>query len=143
MKAATVRLTKIGSDGSALPREAPEWEAVLDNRTGLMWDAAASSVPNGRAETLADVIAKCNAAGFTDWRLPTVEELFLLADRTRVEPAIDTEFFPDCPSDGFWTITPCAEWPSDYAWLVFFSSGSSFRSNRYSGGFVRAVRVGQ
>ena len=137
------RFTKIGVDGSVLPREATKWEAVLDNRTGLMWPVQAIAVPNGRENTLADAITKCSAAGFNDWRLPTVEELFLLADRTRVEPAIDTEFFPDCPSDWFWTSTPDCGSPEDYAWCVYFYYGSSGRNNRYYNGFVRAVRVGQ
>lgn len=135
--------TKIAADGAVLPREATEWSAVLDNRTGLMWSAEATKVSNGREATLSKAVAKCNAAGHSDWRLPTVEELFLLADRTRVEPAIDTEFFPDCPSDWFWTSTPDCESPAGCAWGVDFNDGYSDRNSRAILGFVRAVRVGQ
>jgi len=141
--ALAARFTKIGADGSVLPRDAAEWEAVLDSRTGLMWPVQAIAVDDGREATINAAVAKCRTAGFDDWRAPTVEELFLLADRSRVSPAIDTEFFPDCPSDWFWTSTPDCESPEDYAWFVYFSYGFSFRGNRDGGGFVRAVRVGQ
>lgn len=95
-------------------------------------------------------VAKLNGrsfGGFTDWRLPTVEELFLLADRTKCRPAIDTEFFPTCRSDWYWTATDDASEPkdeetghSDYAWVVDFSYGYSGIDGRYLGNRVRAVR---
>lgn len=137
------RFTKIGADGSVLPAAATEWEAVLDNTTGLMWAVEAVKVKNGREATVRAAVAKCRAAGFGDWQAPTVEQLFLLADRTRVSPAIDTEFFPDCPSDWFWSITPDCESPQVCAWFVDFGDGYSFRYDRNDNGFVRAVRVGQ
>jgi hypothetical protein len=132
---------KIGADGSVLPRDAEEWEAVLDQRTGLMWSVKVSKVTNWKRAAAA--AKKVKAAGFNDYRLPTVEELFLLADRTRGDPAIDTEFFPDTPSDWFWSSTPYASPPGGYAWFVGFSFGYSLWDNHSSLGFVRAVRVGQ
>ncbi len=134
----TPRFVKIGEDGALLPADATEWVAVLDTKQNLMWDvkprpvddyAAALKVP----ETLV-------VAGFKDWRLPTVEELFLLADRTRVSPAIDTDFFPETPSDWFWTSTLWASSPSGCAWVVSFLSGGSGWYGQYGEGFVRAVR---
>ena len=86
---------------------------------------------------------KLAIAGFKDWRLPTVEELFLLADRTRHDPAIDTGFFPKTPSDWFWTSTPAAWSPSVCAWIVAFSSGGSDWVSQNYGFHVRAVRAGQ
>ena len=95
-------------------------------------------------------VAKLNAdafGGFTDWRLPEVEELFLLADRTRCNPAIDTEFFPACKSDWYWTATDDASEEkseetghSDYAWIVYFSGGYSGLDGRDGHDRVRAVR---
>jgi len=135
------RFTKIGADGAVLDRSATEWDAVLDNRTGLMWPVKATKVPNWKkAEAAA---AKCRAAGFDDYRLPTVDELFALADRTRYSPSIDTDYFPDCPSDWFWSSTPYALSPGGYAWVVFFYDGFAFYAYRSYVGFVRAVRVGQ
>lgn len=135
------RFTKIGDDGTALPREATKWEAVLDNKTGLMWSVETKRSANWSAAQ--KVPAKIKAAGFADWRMPTVEELFLLADRTKCNPAIDSDFFPDTPRDWFWTSTTDCESPGDYAWSVDFSYGLSDRYGQDGYGFVRAVRVGQ
>ena len=82
-------------------------------------------------------------AGFTDWRVPTVEELFCLADRTRARPAIDTDFFPDTPNNWFWSSTVDADAPSGYAWIVDFGNGNSSWDGQDGEGFVRAVRPGQ
>lgn len=135
------RYSKIGADGAVLAADASEWEAVLDNKTGLMWAVETKKAANWK--TAQKVPAKIKAAGFDDWRMPTVEELFLLADRTKVDPAIDSDFFPDTPSDWFWTSTPFANSPGDCAWVVIFSLGSTYWNFHNNGGFVRAVRVGQ
>jgi hypothetical protein len=79
-------------------------------------------------------------AGFADWRLPTIEELFLLADRSRFSPAIDTDAFPACASEWYWSDTLDAEDAAEFAWIVHFHSGYSghgLRGVRYR---VRAVR---
>jgi hypothetical protein len=124
-----------------LERDAAEWAAVLDNKTGLIWALQAVRVENWNE---ADAAAKAvRACGFADWRLPTVEELFTLADRTRFNPAIDSEFFPDTPVDWFWTSTPWAQSPSGYAWRVSFYYGSANYYVHDGYGFVRAVRPGQ
>lgn len=139
--ASTPRFVKLGPDGEQLPADAPKWEAVLDTRSGLIWAVKAVKVTNWKK---ADAAAKkCRAAGFDDYRMPTVEELFLLADRTRYRPAIDTDYFPDCPSDWFWTSTPWASSPGVCAWVVSFDSGGADVDGQSGYGFVRAVRVGQ
>ena len=111
-----------------------------------MWAREPIKVSNWKAATVKKVekqIAALRLGGFDDWRVPNVEEQFLLADRTRTSPAIDMDFFPDCPSDWFWTSTPWTSSPADYAWGVGFGGGSAGYDDRYDGGFVRAVRGGQ
>jgi Protein of unknown function (DUF1566) len=135
------RFIKIGADGAHLAQDAADWIAVLDTKHGLMFTAAESEeITHGQAVEYA---AALTVGGFKDWRLPTVEELFLLADRTRSQPAIDTEYFPACKSDWYWTSTPYAPSPGVYAWSVYFNGGGSYASNLDNVGFVRAVRVGQ
>lgn len=141
--APAIRFVKVSATGQPLPADAPAWDAVLDTRSGLMWALKAEPVKNGRPATVNKAAERCRAGGFTDWRAPTVDELFPLADRTRVRPAIDTDFFPDTPSDWFWTITPYAGSPSGCAWYVHFYGGLAYWSNHNYDGFVRAVRAGQ
>ena len=132
------RFIKIGDDGALLAPDATEWVAVLDTKTNLMWDAKARAVEG--FQEAQSVPGTLKVAGFTDWRTPTLEELFCLADRTRVRPAIDTDFFPDTPNDWFWSSTVDADSPSDCAWIVYFYNGNSRWNYQDDEGFVRAVR---
>jgi hypothetical protein len=113
---------------------------ITDTRSGLQWSKATITdkcVTHAKAEK---ACATLDLAGHSDWRLPTVEELFLLADRKRFSPAIDTEAFPDTRSDWYWTSTIDAS-SSDYAWLVDFGGGSAYSAHRDDDdAFARAVR---
>ena len=132
---------KISQDGRMLPADASEWVAVLDTQSNLMW--AVEVLPQQTFAAAAESVAHLTTAGFADWRVPTVEELFCLADRTRRWPAIDTGYFPETPSDWFWSSTVDAASPSDYAWVVGFDDGNSHWGYQDYEGFVRAVRPGQ
>lgn len=109
--------------------------AVKDANTGLIWQQTGS--PERLTHAQAEAYVKKLGKG---WRLPTVEELFCLADRTRVAPAINPIFA--CESSWYWTATPYAG-GAGAAWVVYFGSGSSYWSYRYFDGFVRAVRASQ
>jgi len=76
------------------------------------------------------------------WRMPTVDELASLVDRSRHDPAIDTEQYPDTRSRAYWTSTPCA-WDDAAVWVVLFDVGSVYLSPRHHYACVRAVRSGQ
>ncbi len=135
------RFTKVGADGAKLADDAAEWVAVLDNTTALIWTVEEMKpLPWKKAQA---AVGKMNTAGFTDWRLPTVEELFLLADRTKHSPAIDTTFFPKCKSEWYWTSTPAAFSPGVYAWVVSFNGGVAGWYYQGNGNVVRAVRASQ
>jgi hypothetical protein len=75
--------------------------------------------------------------------MPTRAELLSLVDDTKHSPAIDSEFFPACKSDWYWTSTPWAASPVDCAWYVYFNDGGAGCDSHDFSGFVRAVRVGQ
>ena len=131
---------KIGADGAQLPDNATDHAAVLDTRTNLMW--AASDVTDKPLPFKKCGVAceKLTLAGFTDWRMPTVDELFALADRSRYNPAIDTAAFPSCTGGWYWSSTVDASSPSDFAWLVFFLNGLAGYLHQDGNGRVRAVR---
>lgn len=135
------RFTKISAVGLLLAADATDFVAVEDTKTGLIWDAGESERMNFKAAL--EHPKTLTVAGFTDWRLPTAEELFSLADRTKFDPAIDTAFFPKCTGSWYWSSTVDASSPGDYAWVVFFSNGNSGYGSQSSRGLVRAVRSRQ
>ena len=133
------KFIKIGADGQQLPADATDHVAVLLPAHGLMFTATSvvdSDVPQEECE------AACKAltlAGYSDWDLPTIDELQLLVDRSRYSPAIDTDFFRDIQNDWYWSKTPAA-WSSASAWFVNFYCGGVNGLHRGCVGFALAVR---
>lgn len=121
---------------------APDEDCVLDASTGLMWSR--ENVPGGRMSwaKAKEACAKLELGGFSDWRLPTIQELLTLVDYERHEPAINTDFFA-CESSWYWTSTPAHSSPGDCAWYVYFNYGASDWSNQDYDFLVRAVRSSQ
>jgi hypothetical protein len=130
---------KLDELGNELPADATGHVAVLDRRQNLIVLVASSpkAMTHAKAEAWVETL---DVMGHSDWRLPSVDEFFPIADRSRRSPAIDPNFFPGTHSDWYWTSTPSA-WSSDYAWIVDFGYGlASDGLPRYDGAFVRAVR---
>lgn len=76
------------------------------------------------------------------WRLPTVDELQTILDRSRYNPAINTEMFPDTKSTWYWTSSPCA-WDADARWVVLFNGGDVYDGDDSYDACVRACRASQ
>jgi hypothetical protein len=114
---------------------------VTDARLGLMWSRATLN-PRETGHVEAErICAELVLGGYSDWRLPSIEELFGLVDRARSEPAIDTAIFPDTRIDWYWSSTRAA-WTPSSLWILFFGTGlsSTTPADDYLGAFVRAVR---
>jgi len=132
---------KITATGKPAKTTAKTHVAVVDPRHNLMWTAKdAGTATFGNAPALVKGLNRKAYAGFTDWRLPTADELLTLVDRSRHHPAIDTDAFPSCSGGWYWSSTVDAESPSDFAWCVFFHYGNCNLSSQYLQGRVRAVR---
>jgi hypothetical protein len=124
------------------PRFEVDGDTVQDRSTGLVWsrENLAGGTMNWKAAK--DACAKLTLGGHSDWRLPTVRELLTLVDYERHNPSIDTEAFR-CESNYYWTSTPAAFSPGDYAWVVGFDDGYALWGNQDFDYFVRAVRASQ
>jgi hypothetical protein len=133
--------TKITAAGKPAIAKAKTHAAAIDQRTGLMWmakDAGTATFAN--APALVDALNAKAVAGFTDWRLPTLQELFTIADHSRTSPAIDTDAFPTCKGGWYWSSTVYASSPSGVAWGVNFGLGYAYDGHQNGSGRVRAVR---
>ena len=96
-----------------------------------------SGVPNnGRCEG-----SDCDTLGFvravnteglcgaSDWRVPTRRELQGIVDHGRSNPTIDPDFFPNTPSQRFWSASPSAR-GERFAWIVHFEDGEAYYFGR-------------
>ena len=151
-RTATIRVTANGATGSPVDvtvTQAPTISKYVDNSdgtvtdtsTGLMWQQA--TAPN--TYNWDQAISYCESlsfAGYTDWRLPTIDELKSLVD-SRWRPTIDPTYFPNTVFRfSNWSSTTCAG-DTYFAWGVYFYDGSDSCHDKPSSYYVRAVRGGQ
>jgi len=162
--------TKLDAQGNGLPDSATEWLMVRDNVTGLIWEVKTDdgsvhdrdntytwcdSNPDtnggnagtcGEGTDTEDFINSLNAeeyGGFSDWRLPSKEELQSIIDYGRTSPAVNTEYFPNTDfSNHHWPSTTAHGNPL-FAWRVGFRSGYDGGDQKSSSYSVRAVRGGE
>ena len=112
---------------------------VIDTRTGLVWqdDAAAATT----TATWANAITTCEnlvLGGYSDWRLPNVNELKSIRDMSRSSPAIDTAFV-NTATNLYWSSTSYAAAATN-AWDVYFYHGDVNYNDKGVSNYVRCVR---
>ena len=87
-------------------------------------------------------VNEAGLCGFTDWRVPDIEELRSIVNYSRTNPSIDINYFPNTRSSSYWSASPKAG-DSDSAWRLDFYSGDDYYGRRYYFYHVRLVRSGQ
>ncbi|ACD95792.1 Lcl C-terminal domain-containing protein [Trichlorobacter lovleyi] len=137
----------------------PLTSCVQDNKTGLIWegktddgglrdkDNTYTNYGDSRAGDASAYVTAVNATslcGYTDWRLPTADELQMIVDYSIAYPAptINSTWFPNTVGSAYWSASPYAGY-SDYAWVVHFSFGGVNGGGRGNAVYVRLVRAGQ
>ncbi|GAA4816744.1 hypothetical protein GCM10011365_00030 [Marinicella pacifica] len=142
------------------------WACVRDNVTGLVWEVKTTTAgihhqdntyrwggitaiglghPDAEGTYYDDWDVLVNGSnsetlcGFDNWRVPTIDELTGLANYGTFNPAIDTDYFPNTVSSGFWSSLPFAG--NDYAAsIVHFGGGNGYNDPRGISSRVRLVR---
>jgi hypothetical protein len=136
---------------------------ITDQRTGLMWEKLSDdgSIHDKDdlytwSDAFASKVATLNStafAGYSDWRLPNVNEVQGIMRYGSVNPALDTAFNNGCVtactvltcsctrSVGYWTSTTY-QWTPNLAWLGQFYAGLLDAGTKSSPYCVRAVRGG-
>jgi PKD repeat protein len=108
--------------------EAQFLNGTFVNPTQVQIDASSNAVGYKNA---VNTSALC---GYTDWRLPTADELQSLVDYSvyNLGPAIDTTWFPNTSRWAYWSATPVVG-NAPFAWIVVFELGKVDQSFRYDG----------
>ncbi len=120
-------------------------DIYFDYETGLMWERNGNfSKKEMTWHEAMDWVIKLNYAGYSDWRLPTIDELKSLAKRGGKRPAdwLNANGFNNVKSSGYWSSTAITGGTS-LAWVVNFNFGSVYSSIKCNTKYVRCVRGGQ
>lgn len=116
---------------------------VTDRLTGLMW----MRTPDNVARTWVDALTYAEdltLCGFSDWRLPNVNELESLVnlDVEDQAAALNASGFSGVIGDFYWSSTSYAGDPQA-AWIVPMNSGGLTSAIKDATGLVWPVRAGQ
>ena len=114
-------------------------EVVLDTQSNLIWQ------DNNESATLSknwnDAIIYCealNLGGYDDWHLPNFNELYYLATRDKITPAMESGFV-NVVSTLYWSSTSYAVYNGN-AWNIDFNDGLDGNNGKSSSYHVRCVR---
>ena len=130
-------------------------ECVKDNLTGLIWEgktatgdrASSNSYTNYGDSRSADASAYVTAVntaglcGYSNWRLPTRDELQALVDYSVAspEPTVDATWLPNTRVSAYWTSSPYLG-SAAKAWSVNFTNGFVSNNARSDKLLLRLVR---
>jgi hypothetical protein len=116
-------------------------QIVRDSKTTLQWQDDVNV-----SKTWEEAIEYCEAltlGSYSNWRLPNINELASIVDRSKSHPAMNGTFIHK-KSSSYWSSTTTADTTSDVAWHISFIDGSQYNgNNKYYYYYVRCVRAGQ
>lgn len=130
------------SDGAA------DYASPNDADNAYTWYDADPIANGGNAGTAGDgtdttdFIEALNAAnygGYSDWRMPTVQELGTLTDYGYAAPAVDPAYFPHTTAFGYWSSTVSAS-DANLAFTLSYQTGQNAAVDKTTAAPARAVR---
>jgi hypothetical protein len=107
---------------------------IRDTQTGLIWQSSYKS--NISFDEALEYATELSNETCLEWRVPTIQELSGLIDRTRCFPA---SYFPCVSSNVFWSSSPYVG-DTNFAWFVNFGMGDVSNDGRRRGYSVRLIR---
>ncbi|MBF0609072.1 MAG: DUF1566 domain-containing protein [Magnetococcales bacterium] len=130
------------------PRFTAATNTVTDNLTGLVWTKDANLPSYKTWQEALGYVASMNTGagtyGYTDWRLPNINELESLVNAEQANPAtwLNSQGFTNVQSYYYWSSTSYADSTSD-AWVVGLDGGFVYAGGKSGNGYVWPVRSGQ
>ena len=114
---------------------------ITDHTTGLMWEKSGSQnyMTFEEVRVYVNTLNQNKFAGYNDWRLPTVDELWSIVEKERRLNGLFLDPMFEAPSVWYWC------WSSDTlssesVWGVRFATRYVGSSILTSGGYVKCVR---
>lgn len=113
-------------------------EVVVDTNTKLMWqDSRDVQKVNRNWQGAKEYCENLVFAGYSDWRLPIMDDFFSIRDEKRKSIAINAAFKNVTPNQ-YWSSSKVYD--SGYAWSMNFENGDDSVQLKSSNFYVRCVR---
>ncbi|MBF0539484.1 MAG: DUF1566 domain-containing protein [Nitrospirae bacterium] len=124
-------------------------QTITDNLTGLVWTKDANLAGTYKTwQQALDYVASMNSGagtyGYTDWRLPNINELESLVHEGWANPStwLNSQGFINVQSDYYWSSASYAG-NTSVAWIVYLNGGDVNASDKSDSLYVWPVRSGQ
>ena len=115
-------------------------KVVVDTNAKLMWvdDISVVKVLKTHDEAI-DYCEQLSFAGYSNWRIPKIEEFELIVDKKNFKNYIKKAFKYNVP-DGYWAQK--SHWRTlwFYADYMHFVSGTAYFDSRHKNKYVRCIR---
>jgi|GEM_PF-1007431 len=117
-------------------------KVVVDHVTDLMWQYSGSDelLMWEGVQDYVDQMNQKKYAGFSDWRLPTVEELASLLENTDQNDDMFIATVFDGKQTWCWSADKVKKDPDQTLWIVNFDEGQIDQNNIYLDSYIRLVR---
>ncbi len=160
---------KLSNEGEILDFESLNWSCVLDQKTALVWEVKSETEglqytmntytwfdgESGRknnmyskncywgegcnTQSFVDDINEAQLCSYSNWRLPTRDELKTIINYYGDDILIDLDFFPNTQKETYWTSMTAKDNPSLAYEIPFFFGGSIVREKSLDT-YIRLVR---
>ena len=115
-------------------------KVVIDRTNNLMWQDDLSVIKTKKNHEEAILFCeKLSHAGYTNWRIPTIDEFKTIVNKKNKKNYINKAFRFNVP-DGYWALK--SHWRTFwyYADYMHFVSGTPYFDSRHKIKYVRCVR---
>ncbi|MGE0087748.1 MAG: DUF1566 domain-containing protein [Desulfococcaceae bacterium] len=144
-----VKQNKDGVKNYTNPHDADNTYTWYDSSPATNGGYAGTAGDGTDTEDFINAINAASLGGYSDWRMPSREELRSIVDYSLPYPGptINTSYFPNTVSNGYFSSTTYAS-DTNFVWTVLLlyqygGYGTIYPSNKSFSGIVRAVRSGK
>jgi len=117
-------------------------QVVHDTSHCLIWqDDNRTKVIKKNWKDAIEFCENLELGGYDDWRLPNINEIFTISDKSKIDPAIQSEFNNVNTKNHYWTSTSWnGNHTSPIAWTFDFSDSNDEDDDKNKELLIRCVR---